>query len=130
MELTKEQKRLYKISFHRLIFSSMNEVLHSTYLESSPVKDWDPNLALKLRNMKAQLARELKRDYDIINELGGIEAVQLFYQLTNIFEKIIEVAQAGNPRSFENLILILDAYQKGEIRLEDEETGKSIDLEK
>ncbi|HEY4756028.1 MAG TPA: hypothetical protein VIH28_08245 [Ignavibacteriaceae bacterium] len=119
MELTKEQKRIYQISFNRLIFSSMNEVMHSTYLESSAVKNWDSNLALKLRNIKGQLANELKKDYQIIESLGGLEAIQLFYKLTNIFERIIETAQIGNPREFENLILILEAYQKGEIRIED-----------
>lgn len=118
MEPTQKQKA---ISMNRLIFTAMNETLHSTYLNARQVKGFDSNLENKLRNMKAQLSRQLKDDFLFIEERGGHQAIELFHQLTEVFEGFIEVAQSGDYQYFERIILIMKAYREGDLELKEEE---------
>jgi len=108
------KKLHYKISFNRLIFASMNEVMLTSYLNSKGVKDWDSNLALKLKNIKGQLERSSASDFKSIEELGGLPATQLFYTLSTVFEKLFETANQSDPAKLENLIMLMDAFLAGE----------------
>ena len=114
-------KHLKVISMNRLIFTAMNEVLHSTYLNASQVKGFDSNLENKLRNMKAQLGRQLKDDFLFIEKQGGHPAMELFHNLTEVFEGFIEVANQGDYAYFERIILIMKAYREGTIEMQEGE---------
>lgn len=99
----------------------MNEVMHSTYLNARQVKGFDSNLENKIRNIKAQLERQLKHDFLFIEEKGGKDALDLFYKLTEVFEGFIEIANKGDYAYFERIILIMKAYRDGTIEIQEGE---------
>jgi hypothetical protein len=117
MEPTTHQKA---ISLNRLIFAAMNETLHSTYLNAKQVEGFDKDLANKLRNIKAQMERQLKKDFLFIEAKGGKEALEFFYDLTDLFQGFIETAQKGDFLEFEKLALIMKAYREGDLELQEE----------
>ena len=118
--MTPQKRNMYRISMNRLIFTCMNEILHDSYLRTKAVVGFDNNLMNKLHNMKNQLSKELKSDTHYIESKGGDPAVDLYHQLTRVFETMLGVAQKGDLNYFEDIIKILDSYNKGELKLIDE----------
>jgi hypothetical protein len=119
-----KSKLHYQVSFNKLYFIALNEVLHDSYLDTKQTIDFDSILAQKLKNLKPSLSRELKKDFQYLEQNGKLPVVQLYHQFCEVLIKIKEVADLGEPKKMEEMIMVLDAFLKDDLKIIDEKDLK------
>lgn len=102
--------KLKQASCH-LMFSAMSEIMLSMYEKTTLIKDYDPALEAKLRNLKANFERTSKKGF-----LRFDEEEQLVYmRMITIFEELIH--SSSDRKKFQELIEIIAARNKGELTI-------------
>ena len=106
-----------KASHNKLIFIAISELMANSYLNTNKIVGFDNTLMNKIRNLKPGLEAELKRDVKYIEEKGGFQVLETYYQLTDAFERILLAAQKGDNIYLERLIQLLTAFNNDDIRI-------------
>lgn len=94
-----------------LIFSALSEIMLDSYHNTSLLKQYDPNLETKLRNLKANFERTSKHSYGLFSE----EEQLSFFNMIRIFHELIKAA--GDTRDFSELIAMIDSWLKNDLTM-------------
>jgi hypothetical protein len=111
--MTLQQKQ----SLCKAMFGAMCEVMLDMYSNTYALKDFDPTLLNKFKNIKIHLERETKKTYSYIEMNGRDEMVEQYFLLTNVFEMLIQEAGKGEKK-FTELILLIKEYLEGNVTIE------------
>jgi hypothetical protein len=112
-------KNQIRVSLYKIIFIAINEILWSSYFGTRQILDFDIPLMNKIKKLKPDLARMLKKDVTYLENNGGKEVIETYHQLTQCFENMLVAAQKGDAAYFEKLIRIQNAYHLEEIEIYD-----------
>jgi hypothetical protein len=92
-----------------LMFSAMSEIMLSMYENTRLIKDYDPALETKLRNLKVHFERTTKKGFLRFNEQEQL----VYMRMITIFEELIE--SSSDQHKFQELIEIIASRNKGEL---------------
>jgi len=94
-----------------LMFAALSEILLDCYEQTSLLKQYDPNLLTKLKNLKANFERTSAKAHSLFTE----EEQLCFFNLIRIFEQLIEAA--SDTRDFSELTAMIDSWSKNELTM-------------
>jgi len=94
-----------------LIFAALSEIMLDSYEKTYLLKQFDPSLELKLRNLKANFERTSKHAHSLFTD----EEQLSFFNMIRIFEQLIEAA--SDTRDFSELTAMIDSWSKNELTM-------------
>jgi len=94
-----------------LMFASLSDIMLNNYQHTSLLKQYDPNLEIKLKNLKVNFERVTAKAYSLFNE----EEQLCFFNLIRIFEQLIEAA--SDTKDFSELTAMIDSWSKNELTM-------------
>lgn len=92
-----------------LLFSAVTDILLSMYQNTTLLAHFDPDLVVKLKNLKASFERNTKKAYSLFTEKEQL----VFFDMINVFEALLESAK--DSQDFSELMNLIKAWQKKEI---------------
>jgi hypothetical protein len=102
--------KLKNASCH-LMFSAMSEIMLSMYENTSLIKDYDPSLEAKLRNLKVHFERTTKKGFLRFNE----EEQLVYMRMITIFEELIH--SSSDRKKFHELVEIIASSNNGKLTI-------------
>ena len=103
------------VSNNMVAFTSMVEVLFSTYRNCKQAVAFDSTLLNKLKNLEGPLSKILKDNVNFIDKHGK-EPMEAYHILTSTFEIILGYANAGDQNKLAAFLELLRAYNDEKIQ--------------
>ena len=96
-----------KQSLNYLIYGALCEIMLESYSNTYLLQSFDPNTRTKHKNLLTSWEKESKFIFKFVQEgETGEAAIKQYYQITDIFERIIESTKSG--QKFEEIINYID----------------------
>jgi len=92
-----------------LMFAALSEILLDCYEQTSLLKQYDPAIETKLKNLKANFERTSAKAHSLFTD----EEQLSFFNLIRIFENLINAA--SSTTDFSELTAMIDGWLRGEL---------------
>lgn len=97
-----EQIQLHQ-SLNYLVYGAMLQIMLESYGNTKSLAMFKPDLLTKHKNIMANWERESTYIFKFLQDCeGGLEVIQQYYHIVNVFEKVIAATKDGS--SFDNLM--------------------------
>lgn len=117
----------------QIINSAMMELVLDTYGEIKMLNVYDHTLHNKLVNLKPNLERQSKINYDLLSNTTDELVLKTYWRTQNAFEVIAKIGKSGDINRFGQLIDLLEAFDNNELTViekEDIKDGRLSELQK